>query len=85
MLLLRIYDHGFLVNEIFAGLWLFPFGLLVFRPAFLPRLLSVGLIVNGFSYRAISFAGLLLPNYVDQVTRIVSPVFLAKERSCFGS
>jgi len=33
-LFLRIHDHGFLITEVFAGLWLFPFGLLVIRSGF---------------------------------------------------
>ena len=73
MLFFRIHDHGFLINEIFAGLWLFPFGVLVFRSAFLPRILGIGLILNGFAYLVISFTGLLEPNYVDRVSKIVSP------------
>lgn len=77
-LFLRIHDHGYLINEVFAGLWLFPFGLLVYRSRFLPRIIGAGLIVNGFAYLAISFTGLLVPNYVDRVTRIVSPALLGE-------
>ncbi len=47
MLFLRVHDHGFLTNKVFAGLWRLPFGILVFRSIFLPRLLGVGLIING--------------------------------------
>jgi hypothetical protein len=68
-LFLRIHDHGFLINEVFAGLWLFPFGLLVFRSGFLPRILSLLLFVSGFGYLAISGTGLLLPLYVERVSR----------------
>jgi hypothetical protein len=78
MLFLRVYDHGSLINEIFAGLWLFPFGVLVFRSVFLPRLLGVLLIISGFAYLAISFAGLLLPQFVDQVSRIASPALVGE-------
>jgi hypothetical protein len=78
MLFLRVHDHGYLINEIFAGLWLFPFGLLVFRSGSIPRLLGVGLIINGFAYLVISFTGLLLPMRVDGVTRIVSPALLGE-------
>jgi hypothetical protein len=78
MLFLRVHDHGFLINEVFAGLWLLPFGLLVFRSLFLPRLIGVGLIVNGFAYLAIAFTGLLVPYYVDRVSRIVSPCLIGE-------
>jgi hypothetical protein len=77
-LFLRIHDHGFLINEIFAGLWLFPFGILVFRSKFLPRILGIGLIINGFAYLVISFTGILVPIYVDRVTRIASPAFVGE-------
>jgi hypothetical protein len=78
MLFLRVHDHGFLINEIFAGLWLFPFGILVFRSTFIPRLLGAGLIINGFAYLVISFTGLLAPQYADRVSRIASPAFIGE-------
>ena len=78
LLFLRIHEHGFLVNEVFAGLWLFPFGVLVFRSVFLPRLIGMGLILNGCAYLAISFTGLLIPNYVDRVSKIASPFFVGE-------
>jgi hypothetical protein len=77
-LFLRVHDHGFLINEVFAGLWLLPFGLLVFRSVFLPRLLGAGLIVNGFAYLVIALTGLLVPQYVDRVSRIVSPCLVGE-------
>ncbi len=41
MLFLRLHGQGFVVAEIFWGLWLFPLGLLVYRSRFLPRFLGV--------------------------------------------
>lgn len=61
MAFLRLHWHGVLAVEIFWGLWLFPFGLLVFRSRFLPRTLGVLLIIGGFAYVAHSLASLLLP------------------------
>jgi hypothetical protein len=66
------------INEIFAGLWLFPFGILVFRSVFLPRLIGVALMINGCAYLSIAFTGLLAPNFVDRVTRVVSPALLGE-------
>jgi hypothetical protein len=77
-LFLRIHDYGFLISEVFAGLWLFPFGILVFRSGFLPRFIGIALLINGCAYLAIAFTGLLSPNYVDRVTRIVSPAFIGE-------
>ncbi len=77
MLLLGLDGQG-LVNQIFWGLWLFPFGALVMRSGFLPRVLGVWLIINGFAYVAISFTGLLLPQYQKMVTNISYPAVLGE-------
>jgi hypothetical protein len=69
MLFLRLYSQGIVINEIFWGLWLLPFGLLVMRSGFLPRILGVLLIVNCFAYVAVSLTSLLLPAYADVVNR----------------
>jgi hypothetical protein len=65
MLFLRLHHHGDLVNEIFWGLWLIPFGLLVYRSRFLPRFLGVWLMAGCLGYLALSFTGLVLPRYED--------------------
>jgi len=77
-LFLRIHDHGFLISEVFAGLWLFPFGLLVVRSGFLPRTLGLLLFVSGIGYFAISCTGLLFPLYVERVSGIASPALLGE-------
>jgi hypothetical protein len=73
MLFLRLHGQGFVINEIFWGLWLFPFGLLVMRSGFLPRILGLLLIVNCFAYVADSLTVLLLPSYSNVVSRAISP------------
>lgn len=63
MLFLHLNSRGDILNEIFWGLWLLPFGLLVMRSRFLPRILGVWLVINCFAYLVLSFTGLLLPQY----------------------
>ena len=63
MLFLRLHRYGFVVNAIFWGLWLFPFGVLVMRSRFLPRILGVLLILACFAYLTGSLTSLLLPRY----------------------
>jgi hypothetical protein len=60
MLFLRLHIHGVLAVEIFWGLWLLPFGLLVIRSRFLPRVLGILLIIAGVAYVAHSITTLLL-------------------------
>jgi hypothetical protein len=60
MLFLRLHAQGVLAEEIFWGLWLLPFGLLVMRSRFLPRVLGVLLVIAGVAYVAHSVTSLLL-------------------------
>jgi len=60
MLFLRLHVHGVLAVEIFWGLWLVPFGLLVMKSRFLPRVLGVLLMIAGVAYAAHSLISLLL-------------------------
>jgi len=78
MLFLRLNGQGNVINEIFWGLWLFPFGALVFRSHFLPRILGVWLIINGFAYLALSFTGLVLTQYDGMLSRITFPVLFGE-------
>lgn len=78
MLFLRLNGQGSVVNEIFGGLWLLPFGLLVIRSGFLPRILGALLIVNGFAYVAVSFFSLLLPTPVSVLNPYVFVALLGE-------
>ena len=78
MLFLRLHDAGVVANGIFWGLWLYPFGLLVFRSRFLPRILGVWLIINCFAYLAVSFTGLLFPQYQAMVFNDALPAMLGE-------
>jgi hypothetical protein len=69
MQFLNLHGDGFVVAGIFWGLWLFPFGILVYRSRFLPRILGVLLIAACFGYLAQSLSSLLLPNYENVVYR----------------
>ncbi len=64
--LLQNYDNGMLVGQIFAGLWLIPFGYLVFKSGFIPRLLGLVLIAGGLGYLLTVFGQVLIPSY-DQL------------------
>ena len=60
MLFLRLHTHGVLAVEVFWGLWLVPFGLLVMKSRFLPRVLGILLVIAGVAYVAHSLTSLLL-------------------------
>ena len=56
---LRLHSQGFLIAQIFWGLWLFPMGYLVFKSGFLPRIIGVLLMIGCFGYVIESFAAFL--------------------------
>jgi hypothetical protein len=78
MLFLRLHDYGVFANEIFWGLWLFPFGLLVWSSGFIPRILGLFLFVACFGYLAFSFTGLLVPQYLNTVARFANIAILGE-------
>jgi hypothetical protein len=73
MLFLNLHFYGFVVAEIFSGLWLLPLGLLVYRSRFLPRFMGVWLAIGGFAWVILSLAGVLLPQYYDKVFTYTQP------------
>ena len=78
LLFLRVHHQEIVAAEILWGLWLFPLAVLVLRSGFLPRFLGLWLIINGFAYLAMSFTGLLLPQYEDLVSKITFPALLGE-------
>src|ERR1700747_2055077 len=67
MLFIKLHGQGFVVAEMFWGLWLFPLGLLVYRSRFLPRFLGIWLALAGVAWVVLSLTGVLLPAYQDKV------------------
>ncbi len=63
MLHLEHYNNGIELLQIFWGLWLLPFGYLVFRSGFLPKLLGVLLMAGCFGYLITFFGGFLYPDF----------------------
>jgi hypothetical protein len=63
MLFLKINDYGTLPLEMFWGLWLLPFGLLVYKSEFIPRIFGILLVTGGIAYMIDSIIGILFPNY----------------------
>jgi len=66
----RLHGQGFVVAQIFWGLWLFPFGILVIRSGFIPRVLGYLLFIAGFGNVASSFTSLLPLSYPPVVDRL---------------
>jgi hypothetical protein len=62
---LNQYDYGNLIVQVFWGLWLFPFGYLVFKSGLIPRFLGILLMLGCFSYLINFLGNVILPNYSE--------------------
>jgi hypothetical protein len=78
MLFVRLHGQGIMIAEIFWGLWLFPFGLLVFRSGFLPRFIGVWLMINCFGYVILSMTSLFFPAYTNKAFLFLQPVLFGE-------
>lgn len=78
------YRNGLLASKIFWGLWLLPFGYLVFKSGFLPRVLGVLLMMGCFGYLTDFFGRALFPGYTETViARFVTlPASLGEIGTC---
>ena len=78
MFFLRLHSQGIFMNEIFWGLWLFPFGLLVYRSGFLPRWIGVWLMINCFAYLILSPIALFSPGNYGTAFKLAQPVLFGE-------
>lgn len=78
MLFLKLHGQGFVVAEMFWGLWLFPLAILVYKSRFLPRFLGVWLALAGFAWVTLSVAGILLPQYQNKVYSYSQPAIFGE-------
>lgn len=84
LLHLDYYNNGIKVLTIFWGLWLLPFGYLVFKSGFLPKILGILLMIGCFGY-LINFTGnFLFTGYRETgISRWVSlPASIAEIGTC---
>ncbi len=70
-LFIRLNSWGIQIIQIFWGLWLFPFGLLVYRSGFIPKILGVLLMIAGFGYLLGSSMFQILPQYDDALSTLI--------------
>ena len=75
---LSLNGSGNDIASVFWGLWLFPFGILVVRSAFLPRILGFLLLVAGFGYVMSGLTSIVLPAYSRVVSQATMPLLLGE-------
>ena len=75
---LRFHSSGAAIAMTFWGLWLFPFGMLVVRSGFLPRILGILLWAAGVGYVITSVTSIVLPEYRSIVSQWMMPLYFGE-------
>jgi hypothetical protein len=78
MLCLNLHDDGANIANIFWGLWLLPFGVLVAQSRALPRVLGFWLIADCFALVTVSLTNILDPPWADVVNKAAIPAELGE-------
>jgi hypothetical protein len=63
-LFINLYKYGATIAQIPYGIWLFPLGYLVFKSKFLPKILGILLIADGFGLLIYVCQRFLLPGFI---------------------
>jgi len=78
MLFLNLHHQVDLASELLWILFHVPFGILVYKSRFLPRILGVWLMMVGVAYFVLSVTGLLFPTYEHTVWTFAQIVLLGE-------
>ncbi len=75
----NLFDQGILFVKVFWGLWLLPFGILVIKSKFIPKIFGVLLVMNCFAYLITTLASLMEIQLMDLFTYILVPFLVMGE------
>jgi hypothetical protein len=82
MLSLNLYQNGFMIAQLLLNLWLFPLGYLVIKSGFLPRVLGILLIIDGFAMLIWFFQFFFFPDYEAVSYLSLAASFIAEGLFC---
>ncbi|MBG6128967.1 glucan phosphoethanolaminetransferase (alkaline phosphatase superfamily) [Aquimarina sp. EL_43] len=74
MISLDAHGTGYLIAQIFFGLWLLPLGLLVYKSKVIPRILGILLVAASVCYLIQFVTIFIFPNYGSIINPIVNTV-----------
>jgi hypothetical protein len=82
LLLLDLQHNGYLIAQIFFGLWLFPLGLLAYRSGMFPKPIGIGLMIGSVVYVIDVPLQFLAPGIADAFSPVVVvPIVILAEVS----
>ena len=82
MLFLNLYQNGFMIAQLLLNLWLFPLGYLVFKSGYIPKILGVLLIIDGFAMLMWFIQFFFFPGYEAVSTVSLAVSFIAEGLFC---
>ncbi|MDH7447128.1 DUF4386 domain-containing protein [Aquimarina sp. 2201CG14-23] len=85
MLSLDSYNNGIMIAQVFWGLWLFPFGYLVYKSNILPKFFGIFLMIGCIGYLLEFIGGFMIDGYYDMgiSTYIGIPSAIGEIGICF--
>lgn len=81
MVFLKLHEQGIWIVGIFWGLWLFPFGFLVIKSGFIPKIFGILLIIGCFAYLTDSLTAFLIPQHREIISKLIMLPLAAGEIS----
>ena len=66
-----MHAAGYLIAQIFFGLWLLPLGYLVYRSGYFPKVVGVLLAIGCFGYLMDTFTHFLVPGIAESIEPII--------------
>ncbi len=75
------YGRALSITDLFWSSWLFPFGFLIYRSAFLPKFLGILLMIGSIAYFTYFFGNILFPD-IDIIKRLRVPARIAEIGTC---
>ena len=71
LVFINLYQFGISVVGIFWGLWLFPFGMLIIKSKFIPKIIGIFLVIGCFAYLIDSVISILFPEHKTTISSII--------------
>lgn len=82
--LMKMQSYSIQILQIFWGLWLLPFGSLVYRCGFIPKFVGILLIIGGVAYMIEGFVCVVQPEVRKMVSRFSLPAYAVAELFTIG-
>lgn len=62
MLFFKLYEHGYMIGQIFFALWVLPLGVLIYKSGFIPKVLGVLFVIEAICGFLSVLVHFLVPN-----------------------